>query len=121
MYDNPCTVICRWPTRVFATDCLRKIIVVCEGDETHFDLEKAKELKATTGKGILIILINVKLFVHADLEMYDFDEGLEKLLLFFHIKQNSLVTYKHDKKSCLCLIYRASVVKWSIAHMDHNT
>ncbi|KAJ8308625.1 hypothetical protein KUTeg_013499 [Tegillarca granosa] len=50
------TVAPRWPTRVFATDCLRKIIAVCEGDETHFDLEKAKELKASTGKGNFLVL-----------------------------------------------------------------
>jgi len=37
---------CRWPTRVFATDCLRKIIVACEEDPIHFDLEKAREARA---------------------------------------------------------------------------
>ncbi|WAR19304.1 HTR5B-like protein [Mya arenaria] len=40
------TVAPRWPTRVFATDCLRKIIVACEEDPIHFDLEVAREAKA---------------------------------------------------------------------------
>jgi hypothetical protein len=39
------TIYCRWPTRVFATDCLRKIVVACEEDLTHFDLETAREAK----------------------------------------------------------------------------
>ncbi|XP_060553128.1 HEAT repeat-containing protein 5B-like isoform X2 [Ruditapes philippinarum] len=39
------TVAPRWPTRVFATDCLRKIVVACEEDLTHFDLETAREAK----------------------------------------------------------------------------
>ncbi|XP_052275904.1 HEAT repeat-containing protein 5B-like isoform X2 [Dreissena polymorpha] len=35
----------RWPTRVFATECLRKIIVACEEDPIHFDLEQARNAK----------------------------------------------------------------------------
>ncbi|XP_035692964.1 HEAT repeat-containing protein 5B-like [Branchiostoma floridae] len=41
------TVAPRWPTRMFATDCVRKIIQACEGNPTNFDLRKAKELKAS--------------------------------------------------------------------------
>ncbi|XP_053615269.1 HEAT repeat-containing protein 5B [Plodia interpunctella] len=35
----------RWPTRVFAMECLQKIMGACEatGDPAHFDLVKAKE------------------------------------------------------------------------------
>ena len=33
----------RWPTRVFAIDCLMKIIAACDDDKTHFDLLGAKE------------------------------------------------------------------------------
>ena len=39
----------RWPTRVFATECLRKIIVVCEEDVRHFNLEQARNAKKDTG------------------------------------------------------------------------
>jgi len=49
-HENKCdwnnAPISRWPTRVFATDCLRKIIVACEEDPIHFDLEKAREARA---------------------------------------------------------------------------
>ncbi|XP_057651452.1 HEAT repeat-containing protein 5B [Diorhabda carinulata] len=41
----------RWPTRVFAAECVRKIISACESNRSaHFDLIKAKELQATNGK-----------------------------------------------------------------------
>ncbi|XP_052754160.1 HEAT repeat-containing protein 5B isoform X2 [Galleria mellonella] len=35
----------RWPTRVFAMECIQKILSACEatGDSAHFDLVKAKE------------------------------------------------------------------------------
>jgi hypothetical protein len=32
----------RWPTRVFAIDCLLRVIVACETDKTHFDLAAAR-------------------------------------------------------------------------------
>ena len=40
----------RWPTRVFAIECLLKIMQVCEGNRAHIDLALAKELKRS-GKG----------------------------------------------------------------------
>lgn len=44
----------RWPTRVFAAECVRKIIAVCmsavPGPNPHFDLALAKELVATKNK-----------------------------------------------------------------------
>ncbi|CAH2239458.1 jg21467 [Pararge aegeria aegeria] len=35
----------RWPTRVFAMECIQKVMAACEatGDSAHFDLVKAKE------------------------------------------------------------------------------
>ena len=41
---NKLSVAPRWPTRVFAIDCLLKIIAACEGNRAHFDLALAKEL-----------------------------------------------------------------------------
>ena len=35
----------RWPTRVFAINCLLKVMAACEGDEVHFDLSLAKQLQ----------------------------------------------------------------------------
>ena len=35
----------RWPTRVFAINCLLKVMAACEGDETHFDLSLARQLQ----------------------------------------------------------------------------
>ncbi|XP_061729047.1 HEAT repeat-containing protein 5B [Cydia pomonella] len=39
----------RWPTRVFAMECIQKIMGACEatGDPAHFDLVKAKEKQLT--------------------------------------------------------------------------
>ena len=34
----------RWPTRVFAIDCLLKTMAACEGNRAHVDLALAKEL-----------------------------------------------------------------------------
>ncbi|XP_052827932.1 HEAT repeat-containing protein 5B [Octopus bimaculoides] len=46
----------RWPTRVFATDCLRKIISTCEGQDGQFDLVKAREFREQTGKSNYLVL-----------------------------------------------------------------
>lgn len=44
----------RWPTRVFAAECVRKIIVACEGNRgAHFDLAVAKEMQLTKNRGNL--------------------------------------------------------------------
>lgn len=40
----------RWPTRVFAAECVRKVIVACEvASNAHFDLIQAKELQINKG------------------------------------------------------------------------
>ncbi|KAH9644033.1 hypothetical protein HF086_004294 [Spodoptera exigua] len=43
----------RWPTRVFAMECIQKIMGACEatGDSAHFDLVKAKEKLQTQPDG----------------------------------------------------------------------
>ncbi|KAG5899474.1 hypothetical protein JTB14_015325 [Gonioctena quinquepunctata] len=48
----------RWPTRVFAAECVRKIIAACETNNkaAHFDLVKAKELQMTKGKSDFLTL-----------------------------------------------------------------
>lgn len=47
----------RWPTRVFAAECIRKIITTCENtNPTHFDLIQAKELQMTKSRGDYLIL-----------------------------------------------------------------
>ncbi len=46
------TVAPRWPTRVFASESVQKIMSVCEQQRAHFDLALARELKKDTGKGI---------------------------------------------------------------------
>ena len=52
------TVQPRWPTRVFAAECVRKIITACMVSKgAHFDLALAKELQLTKGKGLLFLLI----------------------------------------------------------------
>lgn len=42
----------RWPTRVFAIECMLKIIAACDGNETHFQLDTAKALRQK-GSGLL--------------------------------------------------------------------
>lgn len=47
----------RWPTRVFAAECVRKIISVCESAGSgHFDLVQAKELQFTRGKNDFLVV-----------------------------------------------------------------
>lgn len=47
----------RWPTRVFAAECIRKIINTCEtANSLHFDLIQAKELQMTKSRGDYLIL-----------------------------------------------------------------
>ena len=45
----------RWPTRVFATGCIKKIIVVCQSKQGHFDLAVARRLREETGEGEIIL------------------------------------------------------------------
>lgn len=47
----------RWPTRVYASSCVRKIISTCElANAAHFDLLLAKELQMTKSKGDYLVL-----------------------------------------------------------------
>ncbi|KAM6916379.1 LOW QUALITY PROTEIN: HEAT repeat-containing protein 5B-like [Xenentodon cancila] len=47
----------RWVTRVFAADCLCRIILLCENaDKAHFDLAAARSAKAKNPKGDLLVL-----------------------------------------------------------------
>ncbi len=43
----------RWPTRVFAINCLLKIMAACHGNRAHFDLALAKELNLQSQGKIL--------------------------------------------------------------------
>ncbi len=48
-------LICpRWPTRVFAIDCLLRVITACESDKTHFDLAAAR-LQKQQMKGLCLV------------------------------------------------------------------
>jgi hypothetical protein len=49
----------RWPTRVFAIDCLLKIMAACDGTPLHFDLIKARELKMKNKCEFCLNLLNV--------------------------------------------------------------
>ncbi|EEB14387.1 conserved hypothetical protein [Pediculus humanus corporis] len=47
----------RWPTRVFAAECVRKLIAACQGSEpAHFDLILAKELQMTKPRVDFLVL-----------------------------------------------------------------
>lgn len=44
----------RWPTRVFAAQCIRRIVAACVSDkQAHFDLALAKEMQQSKGKGAI--------------------------------------------------------------------
>lgn len=43
----------RWPTRVFAAECVRRLIAACRASKpVHFDLALAKDMQFTKTKGI---------------------------------------------------------------------
>lgn len=45
----------RWPTRVFAAECVRKLVAACHTAEpAHFNLSLAKDMQMTRAKGWLI-------------------------------------------------------------------
>ncbi|KAK4872023.1 hypothetical protein RN001_016147 [Aquatica leii] len=48
----------RWPTRVFAAECVRRIIISCESKNknAHFDLAQAKEMQFNKGKVDFLVL-----------------------------------------------------------------
>ncbi|XP_055550185.1 HEAT repeat-containing protein 5B isoform X2 [Wyeomyia smithii] len=47
----------RWPTRVFAAECVRKIISTCENaSAAHYDLLLAKEMQITKSRGDYLVL-----------------------------------------------------------------
>ncbi|XP_068424019.1 HEAT repeat-containing protein 5B isoform X2 [Clinocottus analis] len=46
----------RWVTRVFAADCLCRIILLCENDKAHFDLAAARSAQAKNPKGDPLVL-----------------------------------------------------------------
>lgn len=47
----------RWSTRVFAAECVRKIIITCDAANTiHFDLVRAKEMQIINNRGDYLIL-----------------------------------------------------------------
>lgn len=47
----------RWPTRVFAAECVRKIVSVCDQNKPrHFDLAFAKEMQISKGKSDFLTL-----------------------------------------------------------------
>lgn len=47
----------RWPTRVFAAKCVRKLISACQSCESaHFDVVLAKEMQLTKSTGKLIMI-----------------------------------------------------------------
>ncbi|XP_043289102.1 HEAT repeat-containing protein 5B isoform X2 [Venturia canescens] len=51
------TVSPRWPTRVFAAQCIRRIIAACVNNkQAHFDLSMAKELQLIKGRGDYLVL-----------------------------------------------------------------
>ncbi|XP_070152954.1 HEAT repeat-containing protein 5B isoform X1 [Polyergus mexicanus] len=47
----------RWPTRVFAAQCVRRIVAACVNNkQAHFDLALAKEMQLSKGKGDFLVL-----------------------------------------------------------------
>ncbi|KAG7212607.1 hypothetical protein KM043_012898 [Ampulex compressa] len=47
----------RWPTRVFAAQCVRRIVAACVNNKhAHFDLASAKEMQLSKGKGDFLVL-----------------------------------------------------------------
>ncbi|XP_056464700.1 HEAT repeat-containing protein 5B isoform X1 [Gadus chalcogrammus] len=54
---KPSVVAPRWVTRVFAADCLCRIILLCENaNKAHFDLAAARAFRVQNPKGDLLVL-----------------------------------------------------------------
>jgi hypothetical protein len=50
---------------VFAAECVRRVIVACEGNKTaHFDLALAKEMQLTKSRGGSCLLFIICFAVH---------------------------------------------------------
>lgn len=50
----------RWPTRVFAAECVRRIIAAClssKNTPAHFDLALAKEMQLTKSRGTSLCFV----------------------------------------------------------------
>ena len=54
----------RWVTRVFAADCLCRIILLCENDKAHFDLAAARSAQAKNPKGTVLYAARVIIALH---------------------------------------------------------
>ncbi|XP_034187118.1 HEAT repeat-containing protein 5B isoform X2 [Osmia lignaria lignaria] len=51
------TITPRWPTRVFAAQCVRRIVTACVNNkQAHCDLSLAKEMQMTKGKNDFLVL-----------------------------------------------------------------
>ncbi|KZC10298.1 HEAT repeat-containing protein 5B [Dufourea novaeangliae] len=51
------TITPRWPTRVFAAQCVRRIVAACVNNkQAHFDLALAKEMQLSKGKSDFLVL-----------------------------------------------------------------
>ena len=51
------TVTPRWPTRVFAAQCVRRIVAACMSDrQAHLDLLLAKEMQSIKGRGTSVFI-----------------------------------------------------------------
>lgn len=60
--DKLITVQPRWPTRVFAAQCVRRIIVACktpQASKSHFDLQAAKENKTNHNDFLVLHISNL--------------------------------------------------------------
>lgn len=61
----------RWVTRVFAADCLCRIIHLCENaDKTHLDLAAARSAKAKNPKGEVVAVFES----NDQVALYGFDD-----------------------------------------------
>lgn len=49
-------VIPRWPSRVFATEIVQRLMSVCESERAHIDLALAKELQVSLLCPIIVML-----------------------------------------------------------------
>ena len=54
----------RWPTKVFAVECSRKIYAVCKSDPAHFDLTLAQKRKRERGGVCVCVCAYVRTCAH---------------------------------------------------------
>ena len=57
--DDKFVITPKWPTRVFAMECIRMILQVCKSHQEHVDLALARKMKEENSSGIIYMILSI--------------------------------------------------------------